>query len=119
MADVAALAANLTLKFDDAEALADALRTYSGAHGSGGLCIQVVKYYELGDLVQLHLEYGEQPQRLHAVVAWRKPGFIGVRFDPRSAAESKTFVLLKRLMGETPRAGHSAPPVDGTKPFAE
>lgn len=120
MVDAPGLAATLTLKFNDAEALAEALRVYSGAHGSGGLCIQVVKYYELGDAVRLSIDFVESTLDLHAVVAWRKPGYIGVRFDPRSSQEAKHFAFLKMLLGEAGKGAAVAPPVaPANKPFAE
>ena len=125
MADApgSALAANLSLRFTDASALAAALRNFSGDQGSGGLCIQVVKYYELGDRVRLTLEAGEAPMEIHAVVAWRKPGYIGVRFEPSSAAEGRVFASLRRLMSEAAKQQAAAQPAGplttATKPFAE
>ena len=114
------LAASIALKFTDASALAESLATYSGQHGSGGLCIQVLKYYELGDLVQLRLEFGEEPMSMRAVVAWRKPGYIGVRFQPQSAAENRSFTYLRQLLSGARNGTALPPPVaEGTKPFSE
>ena len=121
MAEGPKVAAALHLKFADADALAEALQRYAGAHGAGGLCIQVTKYYELGDTVRLHLDFGEEPLDIHACVAWRRPGFIGVRLQPAGAPENRAFLVLKNLLGEK-RHVQSAPPVDETaptKPFAD
>src|SRR4051794_30722565 len=114
------LAAAITLKFTDADTLGEALRTYSGQHGMGGLCIQVVKYYELGDQLQLTVDYGAMALPIRGVVAWRKPGFIGVRFQPMSAAENKSLLFFRTLIGEAkagpPSAAPGPPVLDTTKP---
>ena len=124
MGGTPAHAATITLKFDDAQAFADALRSYSGEHGAGGLCIQVVKYYELGDQVQLFLDCGEaKPLPICGVVAWRKPGYVGVRFQPANAEENRTLVYVRRLLAEAQKAAANPPPVaeaaQPTKPFSE
>ncbi|MBS2030117.1 MAG: PilZ domain-containing protein [Deltaproteobacteria bacterium] len=115
------LAATITLKFTDSASLAESLATYSGQHGTGGLCIQVIKYYEIGDQLLVHLDFGEQPLPIRAVVAWRKPGYIGVRFQPATAEENKTFGFIRKLLGDSRNAAVGAPPpvADVTKPFAE
>lgn len=113
-------AAQLTLRFSDAAALEEALQRQPGLTGPGALCLQVVKYYELGDLVQLTLEVGEERFGLRASVAWRRPGYIGVRFEPATAEENRSFARLKALVGSVAHAAASAPPVaESHKPFSE
>ena len=124
MGDSPARAATITLKFESAQALGDALHAYSGEHGGGGLCIQVVKYYELGDLVQLHLDCGESaPLPISGVIAWRKPGYVGVRFQPASAEENRTLQFARTLLAAAQKSAENPPPVEETvkvtKPFAE
>jgi hypothetical protein len=114
------LAAQLTLRFATTSDLALALRRRPGQAGLGALCVQVLKYYELGDTVLLTLEAGEERLAMQASVAWRRPGYIGLRFQPSTAEENRALVRLRTVVGQAALATPPGPPVeDSTKPFSE
>lgn len=120
MATEPGVTSQLTLQFRDAPGLAAALRRHPGQAGLGALCIQVVKHYELGDLVQVTVELPEERLSVQGAVSWRRPGYIGVRLQPQSAEENRSFARLKTLVGSAAHGSPPGPPVEHpTKPFSE
>jgi hypothetical protein len=115
------VSAQLTVRFTGPDSLADAVRSYSANLGPGGLCLAVSRSYRPGDVVQLQLEAGGGALPIQAVVAWCRPGFIGVRFTPMTAQHQETLRFVKRLLGDARRTPDSAPPdaAAPAKPFSE
>ena len=114
------VSAQLTVRFVGPDSLADAVRSYSSNLGSGGLCLAVQRTYRPGDVVQLQLEAGGGQLPIQAVVAWCRPGFIGVRFTPTTGAHQETVRFVRRSVadrsrGATARRAPSRP----IKPFSE
>ncbi len=114
------VSAQLKVRFEGADSLADAVRSYSSNLGSGGLCLAVQKTYRPGDTVNLQLEADGKQLPIQAMVAWCRPGFIGVRFTPASAEHLETVRFVQTLLGDSKaRPATSAAPVRPIKPFSE
>jgi hypothetical protein len=118
------VSAQLTVRFAGPESLAEAVRSYSANLGPGGLCLAVSRTYRPGDVIHLLLEAGGGQLPIQAVVAWCRPGFIGVRFNPTTAAHQETLRFVRRLLGDSRRSADAgaSEPLDApkpTKPFSE
>jgi hypothetical protein len=115
------VSAQLKVRFQGADSLAEAVRSYSSNLGTGGLCLAVQKQYRPTDTVQLVLEAGGKQMPIQAVVAWCRPGFIGVRFTPATAEHQETVRFVQKLMGESKKAAEPAKPAEPrpVKPFSE
>ena len=103
-------------------ALAEAIHDYAGTMGLGGLCLRVQRAYQSGDLVTLALEIAGAPMPLDGVVSWARPGFVGIRFQPRSAESNKTLAVLRQALAEMlppQTVNHELPDNAGAKPFAD
>jgi hypothetical protein len=116
------IAARLTVRFTGPDSLAEAVRSYSANIGLGGLCLAVSRAYQPGDSISLVLETGQGPLPMQAVVAWCRPGYIGVRFTPTRPEHQQTLGFIRGLLGGNARRPESNPgsPLNGkSKPFPE
>jgi hypothetical protein len=113
------LEARLAIRFGDSSLLADAVQTYSANVGMGGLCVAVTRIYQPGDVVQIRIDLAEESYPMQAVVAWARPGFIGLRFQPSAPEHRKTITLIKKLMDGRRESLEGAPLPDPNKPFSD
>jgi uncharacterized protein (TIGR02266 family) len=73
--------AKIEVRFSHPADAARALRAYSLNLSVGGLCLKTQRKYELGDILKLEMKVQGHAFALQAVVAWIRPGAIGVRFQ--------------------------------------
>jgi uncharacterized protein (TIGR02266 family) len=81
------VAARIEVRFQHTAEAARALRAYSLNFSAGGLCLKTQRKYALGDVLRLSISVEDREFALSGVVAWVRPGAIGVRFDKLSDAD--------------------------------
>ena len=81
------VSAHIEVRFGRADEAARALRAYSLNFSIGGLCLKTQRPYELDEKLSLTMTIEGHEVICLGVVAWVRPGAIGVRFEEVKAED--------------------------------